>query len=49
MPGHDDLSPTGADIGANDRYINPARHVRAFGVGLGLKNDGYDEIERWTG
>jgi hypothetical protein len=49
MPGHDDLSPTGADIGANDRYINPARHVRAFGVGLGLKNDWYDEIERWTG
>src|SRR6478735_2139135 len=24
--------PTGADIGDHDRYINPARHVRAFGV-----------------
>jgi hypothetical protein len=35
-----------ADIGANRRYINPARHVRAFGVGLDLENDGYDEIER---
>jgi len=23
---------TGADIGDHDRYINPARHVRAFGV-----------------
>jgi hypothetical protein len=26
-----------ADIGASHRYINRARHVRAFGVGLGLK------------
>jgi antitoxin CptB len=25
---------TGADIHSNDGYINPARHVRAFGVGL---------------
>jgi antitoxin CptB len=25
-----------ADIGARRGYINPARHVRAFGVGLGL-------------
>jgi antitoxin CptB len=32
---------TGADIHANDRYINPARHhVRAFGVGLDLKMTG---------
>ena len=25
-----------ADIGNDDRYINPARHVRAFGVRMGL-------------
>jgi hypothetical protein len=25
---------TVADIAANRRYITPARHVRAFGVGL---------------
>src|SRR5262245_19621556 len=38
-----------ADIGVPCGYINPARHVRAFGVGLGLENDGYDEIERGIG
>ena len=26
---------TGADIHLNDSYINPARHVRAFGVWIG--------------
>jgi len=26
-----------ADIGDPERYINPARHVRAFGVRMGLK------------
>jgi antitoxin CptB len=30
----------GADIHRNERYINPARHVRAFGVGLELKMTG---------
>jgi hypothetical protein len=25
---------TGADIATKHRYITPARHVRAFGVGL---------------
>jgi antitoxin CptB len=29
-----------ADIGGLRRYINSARHVRAFGVGLGLKMTG---------
>src|SRR5262245_24746375 len=38
-----------ADIGVPRGYINPARHVRAFGVGLGLENDGYDKIERGIG
>ena len=28
-------------------YINPARHVRAFGVRMGLGNDGNDTIKRW--
>jgi antitoxin CptB len=31
---------TATDIGANHRYINPARHVRAFGVGIGIKMTG---------
>jgi hypothetical protein len=39
-----------ADIGMSHRYINPARHhVRAFGVALGLENDGYDDIEQRAG
>jgi antitoxin CptB len=29
-----------ADIGTAHRYINPARHVRAFGVGLGSEMTG---------
>ena len=29
-----------ADIGTAHRYINPARHVRAFGVGLGFDMTG---------
>jgi antitoxin CptB len=37
-PGNDDVVDnsrnTGADIGRFDGYITPARHVRAFGVGL---------------
>src|SRR5882724_5942886 len=42
-----DKSPNnGADIRRSGRYINPARHVRAFGVGLGIANDGIDTIER---
>jgi hypothetical protein len=46
----DNSSRERADIGDLDRYINPARHhVRAFGVGLGLENDGYDDIEQRTG
>jgi hypothetical protein len=35
-----------ADIGHLPRYINPARHVRAFGVGLN-GNDWIDTFERW--
>jgi hypothetical protein len=28
-------------------YISPARHVRAFGVGIGkIENDGNEKIER---
>jgi hypothetical protein len=27
---------TATDIRRSQRYINPARHVRAFGVGIGL-------------
>jgi hypothetical protein len=34
-----------ADIRSNRRYINPARHVRAFGVGF-FGNDWIDTIER---
>jgi hypothetical protein len=49
-PGNDDAVDnwgTGrADNGHSDRYINPARHVRAFGVGFGIANDGIDTIER---
>ena len=37
---------TGADIHTIDGYINPARHVRAFGVRMGFCNDGIDQIER---
>ncbi|MFH1345714.1 MAG: hypothetical protein ABIL01_31580, partial [Pseudomonadota bacterium] len=36
----------GADIRYPDGYINPARHVRAFGVRMGISNDGIDTIER---
>jgi len=39
-PGHDDtVDKSGivrADIAGPTRYINPARHVRAFGVRMGL-------------
>jgi antitoxin CptB len=31
---------TATDIGANHHYINPARHVRAFGVGIGIEMTG---------
>ena len=31
---------TATDIRRNHRYINPARHVRAFGVGIGIKMTG---------
>jgi hypothetical protein len=51
-PGNDGIgyfSVERADIGNVSVYINPARHVRAFGVGLDWKNDGYDEIERRAG
>src|SRR5436190_7612801 len=37
---------TAADIWLRHRYINPARHVRAFGVRMGQDNDGNDTIER---
>jgi antitoxin CptB len=40
LPGHDELHSdrrrSGADIHRRDRYINPARHVRAFGVRMGF-------------
>ena len=39
----------GADIHHPDGYINPARHVRAFGVRMGIINDGIDTIERRPG
>jgi len=42
----DNSRNTATDIQSNDRYINPARHVRAFGVGIGIANDGIDTIER---
>jgi hypothetical protein len=39
-PGHDEtVDKSGivrADIAPPDGYINPARHVRAFGVRMGL-------------
>jgi hypothetical protein len=39
-PGNDDLGDKlgieSADIRHPDRYINPARHVRAFGVRMGI-------------
>src|SRR3954468_13284547 len=38
-------SPT--DIHRSRGYINPARHVRAFGVGLEVKNDGFYTIQQW--
>jgi hypothetical protein len=34
-----------ADIATIHRYITPARHVRAFGVGLDSRNDRIDTIE----
>jgi hypothetical protein len=40
---------TGADIRHNERYINTARHVRAFGVRMGIENDGIGTIERRPG
>jgi antitoxin CptB len=33
----DNSRDTGADIHHRHRYINPARHVRAFGVGMDLR------------
>jgi antitoxin CptB len=33
----DNSRNTGADIRRRHRYINPARHVRAFGVWMGLR------------
>ena len=39
----------GADIRQSQRYINPARHVRAFDVRMGIGNDGIDTIERRLG
>jgi hypothetical protein len=36
----------GADISHASGYINPARHVRAFGVAMGQVHDGIDTIER---
>jgi hypothetical protein len=35
----------GADIRHPRGYINPARHVRAFGVRMEIINDGIDTIE----
>jgi hypothetical protein len=52
-PGNDDTldnSQEGrADNDNRRRYINPARHVRAFGVGREKTNDGIDTIERRLG
>ena len=49
-PGNDDIVDNSPDIWADirdyERYINPARHVRAFGVRMGIINDGIDTIER---
>src|SRR5260370_32586430 len=42
----DNSRNTGADIRHPHRYINPARHVRAFGVWIGIANDGIDTVER---
>ncbi len=42
----DNSGNTATDIRHPHRYINPARHVRAFGVGLESQNDGIDTIER---
>jgi antitoxin CptB len=43
-PGNDDMVDnsrnTGADISRSRRYITPARHVRAFGVGWDLSMTG---------
>jgi succinate dehydrogenase flavin-adding protein (antitoxin of CptAB toxin-antitoxin module) len=43
-PGNGNLvaihATVGADNGSSDRYITPARHVRAFGVGWELKMTG---------
>jgi len=43
-PGNDEAlenwGPRRADIGTSYRYINPARHVRAFGVGWDLRMTG---------
>jgi hypothetical protein len=38
----------GADKAHSDRYINAARHVRAFGVRWEAGNDGNNTVERWT-
>lgn len=48
-PGHDErfiFCLEKADIHDPNRYINPARHVRAFGVAWESINDGIDTIER---
>ena len=37
---------TRADIHGQQRYINSARHVRAFGVCIGIIDDGIDTIEQ---
>jgi hypothetical protein len=36
-----------ADNHRRHRYINFARHVRAFGVRTGKTDDGIDTIEQW--
>ena len=37
---------TATDIVDPERYINVARHVRAFCVCIGMVDDGIDTIER---